>query len=124
MPARAPDRWAPLRLGGLFVEHRGGTSFGSAEKRKLIRKNGETISRRYPRYDAEVQDFIGNDPLNTPRLALALAWAGSRQKGAVPVYVAHDMGGGAEHYLQDRLKSDLEADAAAVGQEHDTFFAD
>nr|WP_242690236.1 glycosyltransferase [Paracoccus fontiphilus] len=103
-----------LGLGGLFVEHRGGTSFGSAEKRKLIRKNGETISRRYPRYDAEVQDFIGNDPLNTPRLALGLAWAGSRQKGAVPVYLAHDMGGGAEHYLQDRLKSDLEADATAV----------
>lgn len=103
-----------LGLGGLFVEHRGGTSFGSAEKLRLVRKNGETISRRYPRYDAEVQEFIRHDPLNSPRLALALAWAGIRQKGAVAVYVAHDMGGGAEHYLQDRLKSDLDAGDAAV----------
>ena len=102
-----------LGLGGLFVEHRGGTSFGP-EKLKLVRKNGETITQRYPRYDADVQDFIRQDPLNTPRLALALAWAGQRQKGAVPVYLAHDMGGGAEHYLQDRLRADLEADAAAV----------
>lgn len=99
---------------GLFVEHRGGTSFGSAEKLKLIQKNGETISRRYPRYDADVLEFIRNDPLNTARLALALAWAGVRQKGAVPVYLAHDMGGGAEHYLQDRLTADLAADAVAV----------
>jgi hypothetical protein len=59
-----------LGVGGLFVEHRGGTSFGSAEKLKLIRKNNQTIARRYPRYDGEVQDFIQVDPLNTPRLAL------------------------------------------------------
>ncbi|TBN44100.1 glycosyltransferase [Paracoccus subflavus] len=103
-----------LGHGGLFVEHRGGTSFGSAEKLRLIQKNGETISRRYPAYDAEVQNFIRQDPLNSPRLALALAWAGQRQQGLVPVYVAHDMGGGAEHYLQDRLQSDLRDDAAAV----------
>lgn len=103
-----------LGLGGLFVEHRGGTSFGSAEKLKLVQNNNQIVSRRYPRYDADVQDFIRQDPLNTPRLALALAWAGVRQKGAVPVYVAHDMGGGAEHYLQDRLKADLETDSAAV----------
>jgi glycosyltransferase involved in cell wall biosynthesis len=61
-----------------------------------------------------VQEFIHQDPLNSPRLALALAWAGQRQTGAVPVYLAHDMGGGAEHYLKNRLKADLEADAAAV----------
>lgn len=103
-----------LGLGGLFVEHRGGTSFGSSEKLKLMQKNGETISRRYPRYDSDVQHFIRQDPLNTPRLALALAWAGIRANGAVPVYLAHDLGGGAEHYLQSRLKADLEADAAAV----------
>ena len=103
-----------LGHGGLFVEHRGGTSFGSAEKLRLIQKNGETISRRYPAYDAEVQQFIRHDPLNSPRLALALAWAAQRQSGPVPVYVAHDMGGGAEHYLQDRLQADLRADAAAV----------
>ena len=103
-----------LGLAGLFVEHRGGTSFGSEEKLKLVRKNNETISRRYPGYDREVQEFIRDDPLATPRLALALAWAGTSQKGRVPVYLAHDMSGGAENYLQGRLAQDLERDAAAV----------
>lgn len=103
-----------LGLAGLFVEHRGGTSFGSDEKLRLIEKNGEIVSHRYPRYDADVQDFIRNDPLKTPRLALALAWVGQRQRGAVPVYIAHDMGGGAEYYLQNRLKEDLKTNAGAV----------
>lgn len=101
-------------LGGLFVEHRGGTSFGSAEKLKLIRKNNQTIARRYPCYDAEVQEFIRVDPLSTPRLALSIAWAGIRQKSAVPIYLAHNLGGGAEHYLQARLKNDLDIGDAAV----------
>ncbi|WP_084697423.1 glycosyltransferase [Paracoccus sp. S4493] len=103
-----------LGLGGLFVEHRGGTSFGSDEKMKLIRKNNQTIAKRYPNYDADVQDFIHVDPLGTSRLALGIAWAGIRQTSAVPVYLAHDMGGGAEHYLQNRLINDLNIGNAAI----------
>ena len=103
-----------IGLGSLFVEHRGGTSFGSDEKIKLIRKNNQTIAQRYPTYDSEVQDFIHVDPLSTARLALSIAWAGIRQKGAVPVYLAHDMGGGAEHYLQSRIVDDLNIGDAAL----------
>lgn len=98
----------------LFVEHRGGTSFGSAEKLKLVQANNAIVARRYPAYDREVQDFIRHDPLATPRLALALGWAAARQRGAVPVYLAHDMGGGAEMYLQRRIEEDLQQDAAVV----------
>jgi GT2 family glycosyltransferase len=103
-----------LGLGSLFVEHRGGTSFGSEAKLRLVEENGQVISRRYPDFDADVQAFIRDDPLATPRLALGLVLAGLRQAGRMPVYLAHDMGGGAEHYLQDRLKADLSDDAAAV----------
>ncbi|CAN0562863.1 unnamed protein product, partial [Ectocarpus sp. 12 AP-2014] len=62
-----------LGLPGLFVEHRGGESFGSAEKLKLVQKNNETISRRYPPYDMEVQTFIAADPLITASVALSIA---------------------------------------------------
>jgi GT2 family glycosyltransferase len=107
----------------LFVEHRGGLSFGSAAKQALLERNGAEISRRYPRYDAQVQDFIRADPLNTARLALGLAWAAGRQDGEVPVYLAHAMGGGAEKYLQGRIASDIGAGGSAVvlrvGQGHD-----
>lgn len=105
----------------LFVEHRGGESFGSAVKQALLERNGAEISRRYPTYDAQVQKFIRTDPLNTARLALGLAWAAARQH-EVPVYLAHAMGGGAEKYLQDRIVKDVGAQGAAVvlrvGQGH------
>lgn len=87
----------------LFVEHRGGASFGP-EKLKLVEKNNAIISKRYPGYDAMVQDFIRDDPLATPRLVAALAWAdGLADVDHVPVFIAHSMGGGAEAYLQDRM---------------------
>ncbi len=95
-----------LCLAGLFVEHRGGASFGAAAKQALLQRNGALISARYPRFDADVQRFIGDDPLLTARLALGLAWAATLGS-AVPVYLAHALGGGAEHYLADRLARDL-----------------
>lgn len=107
----------------LFVEHRGGESFGSATKQALLERNGAEISSRYPAYDSEVQTFIRIDPLNTARLALGLAWAAGGQD-EVPVYVAHAMGGGAEKYLQDRIVRDIGAGAGGaavvlrVGQGH------
>lgn len=103
-----------LGLPSLFVEHRGGTSFGSAEKMKLVMANNAVISRRYPTYDQEVQDFIRHDPLSTPRLVLGIAFAAGRQQGPVPIYMAHDLGGGAENYLQARIKGDIEAIGAAI----------
>ncbi len=105
--------WRHLGHGGVFVEHRGGASFGTAQKRDLVQANNRIISRRYPGYDRLVQDFIRADPLATPRLALALVGAGQRQ-AEVPVYLAHDLGGGAEHYLQRRIAEGLDAGHAAV----------
>ena len=100
-----------LGVSNLFVEHRGGESFGSAEKQKLILRNNARIARRYPGYDAEVQGFIAADPLNTARLALAMVWAATRAEQsaetAIPVYLAHALGGGAENYLQGRIADDL-----------------
>ena len=107
-----------LALPGLFVEHRGGESFGSEAKRKLLAHNGEIVSTRYPEYDADVQRFIAADPLLTPRLALALVWAATcpgpdGQPYLIPVYLAHSLGGGAEKYLEKRIRDDL----AATGPE-------
>lgn len=102
------------RLGGrhlaqprLFVEHRGGTSFGSTEKQKLVLDNNRIIASRYPAYDSEVQNFIAADPLVSARLALAMAWAAGQSGDAVPVYLAHSLGGGADDYLERRIADDL-----------------
>lgn len=90
----------------LFVEHRGGGSFGSDAKAALIAKNSATISRRYPNYDLEVQRFVASDPLAGGRLALACAWAETaRGAEAVPIYLAHWMGGGADIWLRGVIEA-------------------
>ena len=96
-----------LALPGLFVEHRGGESFGSDEKLRLIQANNAVIAKRYGGYDRAVQDFIRNDPLARARLALGIALAAAQARGPVPVYLAHSLGGGADHYLDRRIADDL-----------------
>jgi hypothetical protein len=97
-----------LALSSLFVEHRGGESFGSQEKIALVAQNNTLIERRYPKYAQSVQDFIAADPLLGSRLALALAWAGSLDRARhVPIYLAHAIGGGADHWLEHQINADL-----------------
>ena len=96
-----------LGLANLFVEHRGGTSFGSAEKQRLVARNNAVISQRYPGYDADVQRFIADDPLVASRLALGIAWAARQASGPVPIFLAHNLGGGAEDYLMQRIGQSL-----------------
>lgn len=93
-----------LATAALFVEHRGGESFGAALKQAALARNNAMISTRYPGYDALVQGFILGDPLLSQRMALALEWMNSHPDlPEIPVYVAHSMGGGAEMYLQNQL---------------------
>ncbi|WP_435165158.1 glycosyltransferase [Falsirhodobacter sp. 1013] len=100
-------------IGSLFVEHRGGESFGSDAKLALVQANNSIVTTRYPGYDLDVQRFIQADPLRTVRLALAIAYLGARAE-RVPVHLAHSLGGGAEIYLQDRLQQDIAATGGAV----------
>lgn len=101
-------------LPSLFVEHRGGQSFGAEAKRDLVFKANTMIARRYPRYDLDVQGFIGRDPLRTPRLALAVAMAAEVSRGSVPLYVAHAMGGGADQALMAEIDVMTEAGQFAL----------
>lgn len=96
-----------LGLANLFVEHRGGTSFGSAEKRRLVARNNAIISQRYRGYDADVQRFIADDPLVASRLALAIAWSARQAKGPIALFLAHNLGGGADDYLTQRIAEAL-----------------
>lgn len=106
-----------LGLPGLYVEHRGGESFGSEAKRQLIQKNNQIVAHRYPTYDQEVQRFIAADPLITPRLALGIGLVAARAqaaRAAVPIYVAHSLGGGAEDDLQRRVQTSVSGTGGAI----------
>lgn len=93
--------------GALFVEHRGGKSFGP-EKARQIAENNRIISHRYPDYDAAVARFIDQDPGIGVRLALGLV-AAERPGMAVPIYLAHRLGGGAENWLLEDVSRHLGA---------------
>lgn len=103
-----------LGSAAVFVEHRGGESFGSEAKRALIAENGARISARWPGFDRSVQEFIAADPLAGPRLAVGLAIVAAATDLPVPVYLAHALGGGAETDLQRRIGADLLSGGAAV----------
>jgi len=92
-----------LGIGNLFVEHRGGESFGSAAKAEALESSARIIRSRYPEFDDEVRRFIDADPLLTARLVLALTWAAGMNPDPIHVYLGHSLGGGAEHWLAARI---------------------
>lgn len=103
-----------IGIANLFVEHAGGSSFGTATKQQLISNNGMIITARYPTYDRSVQQFISADPLASHRFALGLAWASAQTTGHLDIFIAHSLGGGAEAYLETRLDSLKGQNKAAV----------
>lgn len=107
--------------GALFVEHRGGMSFGS-EKQARIAANNQIISQRYPTYDSDVTRFLANDTAIGSRLALGLAMVGL--EGEVPVFLAHRLGGGAEiwldRFIRDRIANNKSSVVVRGGDTHQT----
>lgn len=109
--------WRHLLTAGVFVEHRGGQSFGSAVKAERIAANGRILSARYPRFDASVAAFIAADPLLTARLALGLALAQARAEGSgqrLAVLIGHGWAGGARVYLDQRIDRELSGAGGAL----------
>ncbi|MFK8036477.1 MAG: glycosyltransferase, partial [Hyphomicrobiales bacterium] len=88
----------------LFVEHRGGASFGTAQKQAAIAHNNQIISERYPQFDRAVQEFIALDPLRTVRVFTACVKLSASQS-RVKVYIGHSLGGGAELYLAEEIQT-------------------
>lgn len=92
-----------VAIGNLFVEHKGGQSFGNTAKTEALHRSGQIISARHPGFDADVQDFISADPLITARLYLGLAQAATLSDQKTHIYLAHSMGGGANYWLENRI---------------------
>ena len=103
-----------IGLGALFVEHRGGASFGDATKLALVTKNNAKIAARYPSYDAEVQRFQNDDPMSVSRLVLSIAYCAATQDSPMAIFLAHSMGGGAEMDLQRRIDTICDAGHATI----------
>ncbi len=100
-----------IGIGNLYVEHRGGASFGE-EKQRRVQRNSRLIASRYPGYDQLVAEFRKCDPLIGPRLALAIASV--RGENPLPVFIAQRMGGGSEFWLDNEIESRMVRSLGAV----------
>lgn len=92
-----------LGIGNLFVEHRGGESFGNDAKMAALESSTQIINSRYPEFVDQVHRFIETDPLLTARLALGMRWAAEMDPDPIHIYLGHSLGGGAEHWLASRI---------------------
>jgi GT2 family glycosyltransferase len=61
--------WRHLLATGVFVAHKGSTSF-RFEKQLRVRQNRGVVTARYPRYYAEYTRFLRDDPMAPQRAAL------------------------------------------------------
>ena len=98
----------------LFVEHVGHASFGSGARAARVAAAGKIIAGRYPNYDADVQEFLADDPLGSARLALGLAWAGAVARAPVSIFLGHTLGGGAEKVLGGEIRRAVAEAGVAV----------
>lgn len=91
----------------LFVYHKHGGSFSSELKQKLLGENYAKLLQKHPGYDKQVAEYIKKDPHNVLRKILIITASSS----AHPLWVLfdHAIGGGANHYANELLQKQKEA---------------
>ena len=94
-----------LIVPNLFVYHKHGGSFSAEEKQKLLEKNAITLLERHPNYGKDVNAYIEQNPHETLRHLLVLRASNTTH----PLYLMfdHSLGGGANHYADERLEQYL-----------------
>jgi GT2 family glycosyltransferase/FMN phosphatase YigB (HAD superfamily)/glycosyltransferase involved in cell wall biosynthesis len=92
-------------LPGLFVWHKHGGSFTSEEKKQLIERNTKLLLERHPDYMKEVGKHISDDPLASFRLNSFIDLCCAHAKTSLALYIDHQLGGGANVYLQKRIEN-------------------
>jgi len=91
-----------LHIPNLFVYHKHGGSFLSEEKQRLINQNSKILLERYPNYDYDVQQTIKKNRFKHLRDFIKLLLLSNKYKSFL--FFDHNLGGGANHYLDDKIK--------------------
>ena len=88
----------------LFIYHKHGGSFLPKDKQELLAHNLRVLNTRYPGYDAMIQKFIRADVMRGVRELVMLWIAAARCAKKVVLYFDHELGGGANMYVRQRVK--------------------
>jgi len=109
-----------LLVPNLFVYHKHGGSFSSEEKKRLMQENGLKLLKRYPDYDRMVQTYVQKDPHHDLRQLLVMI-ASSKTDEGIHLIIDHALGGGANHYAQERFENDYLAGKKALYVQYDFY---
>lgn len=91
----------------LFVGHEGGASFPSEEKHRRLRASAALLRQRFPKYENNVHQWSQARPHLRQHIYLSLAWLAAVSSDPVPIFLGHQLGGGAEIALQQSIKASL-----------------
>ncbi len=96
----------------IFIRHFGNASF-KGKKNHLVVQAINKLSKKYPRYEQDIQRFIKTDEMSVARERLD--WARlERLKGKSNIIIfCHDRGGGTERHIQETVNK-MEADGVSV----------
>jgi GT2 family glycosyltransferase len=102
--------WRSVALTGLFVGHRGGTSFGGSATH-LRARNSRIVEQLHPGYRTLIDAFIASGPLAEPRRRIDIhRWRETAR--ACPrsaILITHEDGGGVEQRLLQSIRQHTRA---------------
>jgi len=91
--------WLNLHLANCFVYHKGGTSFGAKAKARVERAQ-HILDKKYPRYHADIQEFIARDPARYARVKAWLTLLGAQKMPKI-LMISHKLGGGVQQHVEE-----------------------
>lgn len=94
----------------LFIHHKHGGSFSSAERDGLRAKNLRKVQARHPNYQRDVHTFIRDDPLVPFRELMTMLIACAEADRPPLLVIDHELGGGANLYRKRLVEGRLAAD--------------
>lgn len=95
-----------VQVENLFAWHKHGGSFASEDKQRYIDRNLQIIGERYPTYHSDVAKFIAQDPNSQIREFVKYEIIRNVPEDFIFI-VNHNWGGGANTYLNDKVKNML-----------------
>lgn len=94
--------WHHVHALDTYVFHRGSVSFGT-ERDARIENALKIIRKRYPDYEATIQELIARDPWRRYRFMLDVARTVSCQKSRI-LLISHDREGGVERHQRELVQ--------------------
>lgn len=91
--------WHNLHALDTFVRHAGGISFGESKSERELQAM-ETLRRLHPRYEAEVQTYVRQDPAQSARMVIDIARIVGSGKPVI-LSVTHNREGGTLRHIQE-----------------------